>query len=362
MRSRSWVVEVPGQPMVLQAETKSPAPGEVLVEVAGCGVCHTDLGFFYDGVPTRHPLPARRSATRSAAASSRPAPARRRGWAAPSSCRPCIPCGECAACRAGRGRSAPSRSSPATTCTAASRTHVRVPARGLCPVPDLGDPRVNPARLDLAALSVIADAVSTPYQAILRSGLRAGRPRGLRRRRRRGRLRRPDRGGARRRTSSRSTSTRSASRSMRAARRRARRCDAGPADFKALRKQVRDFAEARGDSDLAHEDLRDLGHAGGPGDGLRAARATAAISRSSATRRQTVELRLSNLMAFDATAQGNWGCLPEHYPAVVDLVLSGRVALEPVHRAAAARRRSTSRSPTCTHGAARGRIVLIPEA
>ena len=26
--------------------------GEVLVEIAGCGVCHTDLGFFYDGVPT----------------------------------------------------------------------------------------------------------------------------------------------------------------------------------------------------------------------------------------------------------------------------------------------------------------------
>ena len=42
-----------------------------------------------------------------------------------------------------------------------------------------------------------------------------------------------------------------------------------------------------------------------------------------------LELRLSNLMAFDATAQGNWGCLPEHYPAIVDLVLSGKVALEP---------------------------------
>jgi 6-hydroxycyclohex-1-ene-1-carbonyl-CoA dehydrogenase len=26
--------------------------GEVLVEIAGCGVCHTDLGYFYDGVPT----------------------------------------------------------------------------------------------------------------------------------------------------------------------------------------------------------------------------------------------------------------------------------------------------------------------
>jgi 6-hydroxycyclohex-1-ene-1-carbonyl-CoA dehydrogenase len=40
-------------------------------------------------------------------------------------------------------------------------------------------------------------------------------------------------------------------------------------------------------------------------------------------------LRLSNLMALDATARGNWGCSPEHYPAVLDLVLSGRVVLEP---------------------------------
>ena len=39
------------------AARSSPGPGEVIVEVAGCGVCHTDLGFFYDGVPTRHPFP-----------------------------------------------------------------------------------------------------------------------------------------------------------------------------------------------------------------------------------------------------------------------------------------------------------------
>ena len=42
-----------------------------------------------------------------------------------------------------------------------------------------------------------------------------------------------------------------------------------------------------------------------------------------------VEIRLSNLMALDAVAEGNWGCLPEHYPAVLEMVLSGVVALEP---------------------------------
>ena len=37
-----------------------------------------------------------------------------------------------------------------------------------------------------------------------------------------------------------------------------------------------------------------------------------------------VEVRLSNLMAFDARAIGNWGCPPEFYPAALDLVQIGR--------------------------------------
>ena len=41
------------------------------------------------------------------------------------------------------------------------------------------------------------------------------------------------------------------------------------------------------------------------------------------------ELRLSNLMALDATARGNWGCPPDQYPAALDLVLKGRVAISP---------------------------------
>ena len=42
-----------------------------------------------------------------------------------------------------------------------------------------------------------------------------------------------------------------------------------------------------------------------------------------------VEVRLSNLMAFDARALGNWGCPPEYYPAALDLVLDGAVRLAP---------------------------------
>jgi 6-hydroxycyclohex-1-ene-1-carbonyl-CoA dehydrogenase len=42
-------------PGVLQ-KTEIPVPalnaGDVLVKIAGCGVCHTDMSYFYDGVPT----------------------------------------------------------------------------------------------------------------------------------------------------------------------------------------------------------------------------------------------------------------------------------------------------------------------
>ena len=47
-----------GQPLVVHAfQLCEPAIDEVVIEVAGCGVCHTDLGFAFDGIPTRHPLP-----------------------------------------------------------------------------------------------------------------------------------------------------------------------------------------------------------------------------------------------------------------------------------------------------------------
>jgi 6-hydroxycyclohex-1-ene-1-carbonyl-CoA dehydrogenase len=42
-----------------------------------------------------------------------------------------------------------------------------------------------------------------------------------------------------------------------------------------------------------------------------------------------VNYSISRLMAFDAEIIGTWGCLPEYYPMVLELVLSGKVALDP---------------------------------
>ena len=57
MQVTSWIAPQPAVPMVREQRSETPGPGEVLVQVKGCGVCHTDLGYYYDGVPTRHPFP-----------------------------------------------------------------------------------------------------------------------------------------------------------------------------------------------------------------------------------------------------------------------------------------------------------------
>ena len=50
------------------------------VAIAGCGVCHTDLGYFYDGVRTNQSLPLALGHEISGRVS-KPAPAPKHGWA-----------------------------------------------------------------------------------------------------------------------------------------------------------------------------------------------------------------------------------------------------------------------------------------
>ena len=41
-----------------------------------------------------------------------------------------------------------------------------------------------------------------------------------------------------------------------------------------------------------------------------------------------LEVRLSNLMAFDAEVIGTWGCKPELYPEVVELINNGKLNID----------------------------------
>jgi 6-hydroxycyclohex-1-ene-1-carbonyl-CoA dehydrogenase len=44
---------------------------------------------------------------------------------------------------------------------------------------------------------------------------------------------------------------------------------------------------------------------------------------------EKMEVRLSNLMAFDAQMIGTWACKPELYPEILSLFADGRLSVEP---------------------------------
>jgi len=343
--------------MVLTQREQAPAAGEVMIEVAGCGVCHTDLGFFYDGVPTRHPLPltlGHEISGRVIAAGAGAESWIQRDVVVPA----VIPCGNCRACKAGEGAICPEQIFPGNDVHGGFASHVCVPAQGLCPVPDLSNRAVNKAGLDLASLSVIADAVSTPYQAILRSQLEAGDLAvfvGI--------------GGVG------GFGVQLAA--ARGAHVVAIDVDAGKLeamadcgahlglcaselDFKAIKQALKAFAAEHDIPTWRWRIFETSGTPAGQGTAFGLLGKGSFLSVVGYTPKKT-ELRLSNLMALDATARGNWGCLPTHYPAIVDLVLAGKIQLLPFVEQRPLSSINDTFAAVHAHDVSR-RVVLTPEA
>ncbi|MFC1890610.1 6-hydroxycyclohex-1-ene-1-carbonyl-CoA dehydrogenase [Thermodesulfobacteriota bacterium] len=150
-----------------RVEYPIPAIGndEALVEVAGCGVCHTDLSFWHYGVQTRHELPLVLGHEISGTVLEGPSELKGKAVVIPA----VLPCGDCYLCRKGRSNICQSQKMPGNDFHGGFASHVVVPVRFLSLVPDEAL-----ASHTLPELSIIADAVSTPYQVIVKSGLEAG--------------------------------------------------------------------------------------------------------------------------------------------------------------------------------------------
>ena len=165
-----WMMTAANQPMVREAFVATPGQGEVVVAVAGCGVCHTDLGYFYDGVRTNHPLPLALGHEISGRVVAAGAGAER--WLGRAVIIPAVlPCGECDTCKRGRPNICRKQKMPGNDIQGGFASHIVVPARGLCPVDEA---RLAKRGLSLADVSVVADAVTTPYQAVVRAGVTQG--------------------------------------------------------------------------------------------------------------------------------------------------------------------------------------------
>ncbi len=327
-----------------------PGPEEAVVQVSGCGICHTDVGFAVDGVPTRKALPlvlGHEISGRVVAAGDNAAT-----WIGRSVIVPAvIPCGICPACRAQRPTICRNQFMPGNDGDGGFATHVRVPARGLCPVPE-----PLPPGICLELLSVIADAVTTPWEAIRRSGLGpndvavfvgVGGVGGF------GVQIAAALGAA-----VVAIDIDSAKLDLAAHHGAGLTLNSSAMNEKDLKSAVRSFAKQSGRTAIGLKIFETSGTPAGQQAAFSLLDFGGYLGVVGFTPRK-VELRLSNLMALDATARGNWGCPPDQYPAALDMILQGKVAVSPyveVH--------ALDEAPAVFDAVARhaisGRVILKP--
>ncbi len=300
-------------------------PGEALVKIAGCGVCHTDLGFWHDGVKTKHPLPLTLGHEISGtviALTPSLSPGERGNLVGKSVIIPAVlPCGECDLCKSARSNICRNQKMPGNDFDGGFASHIIVPARFLCPVPE-----ELLHHHDLATLSVIADAVATPYQAVKKSGLvrddfviaiGVGGV-GIY-----GALIAQIFGGKVLAIDINDERLKSASEMGIPA-----TLNVAGLDLKAIKNKVREIAERFGTRPNGWKIFEFSGTKAGQELAFNLMSYASTVSIVGFTM-DKIEVRLSNLMAFDATMIGTWACKPELYPEILDLFAEGKLSVEP---------------------------------
>jgi 6-hydroxycyclohex-1-ene-1-carbonyl-CoA dehydrogenase len=231
-----------------------------------------------------------------------------------------LPCGDCAFCRAGRGNACLGQKMPGNDIHGGFAKHLVVPAAPLVRVDEL------PSSVDPRTLGVIADAVSTAYQAVRRADLGHGDIAFV--------IGAGGVGGY-------------VVQIARALGARVVACDVSPSRLEQI--AAHGAEETVDVSGLAPKEVRAKLHGLAKSWALPSLRfrifecsGTAAGQELAFTllaRAATlvfvgytfdkVNVRLSNLMAFDATAHGTWGCPPEAYADVLRLLSAGDVVIHP---------------------------------
>ena len=157
----------PGRLEKTQIPMPELGPNDALVKVAGCGVCHTDLSYFYDGVPTVNKPPMTLGHEISGTVVAGPGNLVGKNVIVPA----VMPCNDpgCPICSMGRGNRCLAQKMPGNSLGmfGGFSDYIPVPAGDLCVIDDLKG-------LPLSHYAVVADAVTTPYQAAMRAELKEG--------------------------------------------------------------------------------------------------------------------------------------------------------------------------------------------
>ena len=144
-----------------EVPTPQPTSGEVLIKVAACGVCHTDLHYLDHGTPTfvEPPFILGHEISGTVVGLGDGAQGFREGdhVIIPA----VLTCGTCRACRLGRENICQSMRMLGNHMNGGYAEYVVVPTKDLIPLP---------AHLPLESCSIIADALSTPFHAVVNRG------------------------------------------------------------------------------------------------------------------------------------------------------------------------------------------------
>ena len=157
---KAAVYHGPGRPLTIEERpAPKPAPGEILVRVAACGVCHTDLHYLDHGVKTfREPPLILGHEPSGTVVENGPGAALFRAGE-----RVLLPavltCGRCRQCRVGRENICESMRMFGNHLDGAYAELVTAPEKDVFRLPE---------EIPLEEGSIIADALSTPYHAVVR--------------------------------------------------------------------------------------------------------------------------------------------------------------------------------------------------
>lgn len=317
-------VTAPGELQKTEIPVPELGQGEVLVKIAGCGVCHTDMSYFYDGVPTvtKPPLTLGHEISGTVIAAGPGADS----WIGKNVIVPAVmPCNVCDICAQGRNNRCLAQKMPGNSLGiyGGFSSHIPVPSADLCVIDDLkGRPLENYA--------VIADAATTPYQAAMRADLKAGDPvlitgvtGGV---------------GVYMAQVAKAMGARPIVGMARNEAKLKRALELGAdyvinskdKDFKAIQEEFRGIAKEAG---VKHNvgwkifECTGVGSAQDVALGLLGFIGKLIVVGFGL---QKNSYSISRLMAFDAEIIGTWGCLPKYYPKVLGMVQSGQIKIDPL--------------------------------
>ena len=294
------------------------APGDALVEIAGCGVCHTDLGYFYDGVPTvsKPPLTLGHEISGTVVAGDE-------AWIGKEVIIPAVmPCRKCLLCKTGRGNRCLAQKMPGNSLGlyGGFSSHIPVPSIDLCEAKGRGD-------MPLSHLAVLADAATTPYQAAKRADLQPG-----------------DNvvvvgitGGVGQYMGQVAKAlgantvvgiARNQGKLDRALKFGTDFCiNSTDKDARAVSKEFKAFCKENGLPNFGWKIFEVTGVKPGQEIALTLLSFTGKLIVVGFGLAKT-EYAIGRLMAFDCDILGTWGCLPEYYPIVLNMVLDGKINMD----------------------------------